>query len=116
MIEPCTKGDECTKFCMADLSTKLFEIISKFKHASKGESYEKMERAREKPAAFEVKLDDACAYHKGHARKKQRSCSNKGRIVDCKDHVRNCKRNMRMSLRVNQARMKMMSGDTQWEC
>ena len=66
MCELCTKGDACTKFCIVDLSKQLHKIISKFKHASKHGSYDKMERAREKLDAFEERLDDACAYHEKH--------------------------------------------------
>ena len=67
---------------MAHLSTKLFKIISKFKHASKDGSYDKMERAREKLDAFNDVLDDAYAYceKQKHMGKKRRSCSNMKRL------------------------------------
>ena len=53
MNEPCAKGDKCKKFCMADLSMKLHNIIWKFKCASKGGSYGKMESVKQKLDEFE---------------------------------------------------------------
>ena len=81
MCEPCTKGDQCTKFCMVDLSTKLYKIISKLKHATKNGSYGKMERVKEKLDSFEERLDDACEYHEMHKGRKKKTCSSKKRIA-----------------------------------
>lgn len=78
----CPKGDDCKKFCMFDLCTKLNKIIKRFHKAS---SYERMERAFEKFDDFEVLLESAYEYHKEHKGRRCRSCSSKEEGEDVRE-------------------------------
>ena len=75
--EECCMGDDCKKFCMVHMCTKLHRIIKKFYTAS---SYEKVKRVFEKLEDFEDVLESAYEYHECHMGCRCRSCSSKKRV------------------------------------
>ena len=65
VVDECSKGDACRKWCMVDLCTKLQKISCKLHEAS---SYKKMKRALEKLDDFEDDLENAHYWLDDHQR------------------------------------------------
>lgn len=77
IVDECSKGDTCRKWCMVDLCTKFHKIICKVHKAS---DWEEMKNALGKLDDFEDDLENAYEWLDNHKGDKQKSCSSRKKI------------------------------------
>ena len=78
MVDECSKGESCKKWCMVRMSKKLQKVV---KNLHKASCFEEMESALDKLDDLEYELEKACEWLVDHKGDKRKSCSSRKKVL-----------------------------------
>ncbi|MCO5562965.1 hypothetical protein L7F22_016601 [Adiantum nelumboides] len=77
MVDECSKGESCKKWCMVRMGKKLQKVVQKLHKAS---CFEEMENALDKLDDLEYELEKAYEWLDDHKGDKRKSCSSRKKV------------------------------------